>query len=359
MNVNSLEEEREVIEEALSKRLEAHDRSRKAAQKRLKEICEGLETCVSELEDRVSSELCEKSTAESNRLQSALTDLRMDGGTPEAIRRAKAELLVAQSYDMAKRSTKEMDRLGIGVSSLYELKTDKSIAPEIVEMLRPTDVHITKISEDAISLQFICLSPEELNALSECEDCQIKYRCLLTKKGESKGREYDLKEKSDENFTFTPNNLEAGTAYEVRVKVVLGGCESEWSDEKELTEEGAGVDTPRPSTSGQDSKEYEKIEKMLSEHIEAHDESRNTAQDKLHEICEEMRTQISELKRGVNKELEKKFTAEDRHLQTLLSETRSASDSNVQKILQRARIELLVAQSYEVAECNINKEYDE
>ena len=75
MKTNNPEEEREKIERALSERLEAHNKSRKAAQDRLGEVCKELETNVNELENRISSELEEKSTAESNRLQSALDDL--------------------------------------------------------------------------------------------------------------------------------------------------------------------------------------------------------------------------------------------------------------------------------------------
>ena len=65
-------EEREKIERALSKRLEAHDKSRRDAQDKLEETCKGLEASIVKFEERVSSELEEKSAAESNRLQSAL-----------------------------------------------------------------------------------------------------------------------------------------------------------------------------------------------------------------------------------------------------------------------------------------------
>ena len=111
MNVkaSSMEKEREEIERTLSERLEAHDKSRRAAQDRLEGICKGLEENVNELENRLSSELEEKSAAESSRLQSALDDLQMDGGgdTPSAIQRAKAELLVMQFYNVAKSNVNE------------------------------------------------------------------------------------------------------------------------------------------------------------------------------------------------------------------------------------------------------------
>ena len=92
-----------------------------------------------------------------------------------------------------------------------------------------------------------------------------------------------------------------------------------------------------------------KVERMLGERLEAHDESRRAAQDKLHEFCEGLRKQVAEFKSRVNKELEEKFTEEDKRLQALLSGLRTADRSNAPKMLQRANAELLVAQSYEIA----------
>ena len=113
MKASNLEEEREMAERALSERLEAHDKSRRDAQERLKEICKGLEEKIDELENQVSSGLEERSAEESNRLQSALADLQMDddggndGDAPKAVQRAKAELLVMQSYGVAECSVNE------------------------------------------------------------------------------------------------------------------------------------------------------------------------------------------------------------------------------------------------------------
>ena len=80
MKTSNTNECRERIERALSERLETHDKSRSAAQERLKEICEGLEASVNELENKTIRELDEKSAVESNRLQNALADLQMDDG---------------------------------------------------------------------------------------------------------------------------------------------------------------------------------------------------------------------------------------------------------------------------------------
>ena len=227
MKANNINE-CEIIRGVLSERLEAHDKSRKAAQERLEEICKGLEADVDGLEDRIGSELEEKFAAKSNRLQSALDDLQMDDGGDvlKVIQRAKAELLVMQSYDVIKCDTEEYGS-SFDVSSLCELRTERILAPEAMEALRPTGVRAARIGKEAVSLQFTCLVPDAQKVLSKCgiED-KIQYRCLLAKKGKSRGREYDLEEEGDGSFTFAPNGLEAGAEYRVRVKAVLGGRES-------------------------------------------------------------------------------------------------------------------------------------
>ena len=67
---------------------------------------------------------------------------------------------------------------------------------------------------------------------------------------------------------------------------------------------------------------------MLNERIEIHDESRNAAQEKLHEICDELRAQVDKLGEKINSELEEKFIKEDNRLQTILSGLRSDEDED-------------------------------
>ena len=229
----SIREEREKIEKVLGERLEAHDKSRRATQNRLEEICKGLEASIDGIENKVSGDIDEKSTAESNRLQSALDDLQADSGdTLKAAQRAKAELLVMQTYDVVKPNAKE-GRPSLDGSPLYELKTERKVVAEVAETLRPTDVRVSKTGKGTISLQFTCLDPDVLKALSECGiENPIRYKCLLAKKGEKGGREYVL---------------EAGSTYEFRVKPVLVGKDSEWNDETEASEEGAEVSGVEPA----------------------------------------------------------------------------------------------------------------
>ena len=66
----------------------------------------------------------------------------------------------------------------------------------------------------------------------------------------------------------------------------------------------------------------------MNERIEIHDESRNAAQEKLHEICEELRAQVDKLCEKILSELEEKFIKEDNRLQTILSGLRSDEDED-------------------------------
>ena len=98
---------------------------------------------------------------------------------------------------------------------------------------------------------------------------------------------------------------------------------------------------------------------MLYERIEFHGESRRAAQDKLNELYEGLRRQVGELKSRVSGKLEEKFTAENRRLQTLLRGLCSAEDNcdgcGAPKMLQRAKVGLLVAQSYAIVLCDTKK----
>ena len=337
MESRQIEEEREEVSKALSKRLEAHDESRKAAQEKLQEICEGLRAQVEELEEKVGGELEKKFTAEDSRLQSAYEDLQRDGeDISKMIQKTKAELLVMQSYDVIeKKKAGRGNEEAFDLSSLCELKTERRADPEVVELMKPTNLRVSETSKGAISLQFTCLGPDELKILSENGDeNQIKYNCLLTKKGENEGREFFL---------------DPGATYEFRVKAVIPGTkESEWGEETRV-QVLDGQRTEKLEV------ELENIKRILSEHIEIHDETRNAAQEKLHEICDELRAQVEKLGEKINSELEEKFTKEDNRLQENLSGLRSDED-DVSKKIQKAKAELLVEQTYNVIEWNPDDE---
>ena len=171
MEAKQIEEEVENIKRMLSERLERHDDSRKAAQEKLHETCEGLRAQIKGIEGKVGSELEEKFTAEDSRLQSAYEDLQMDGGdTTEAsktIQKAKAGLLVMQSYELVghdlcegepvrkRRKTENgggNENEAFDLSSLCELKIERQLAPEMAELMRPTKVRATKTSKGTLFL---------------------------------------------------------------------------------------------------------------------------------------------------------------------------------------------------------------
>ena len=73
-------------------------------------------------------------------------------------------------------------------------------------------------NKGTVSLQFTCLGPDEMKILSENGDeNKIKYKCLFTKRGENKGREFVL---------------DPGATYEFRVKAVIPGIKERVSGER-------------------------------------------------------------------------------------------------------------------------------
>ena len=119
----------------LSECIEIHDESRRAAQDKLHELCEGLRVQAAELKSRVNKALEEKFPAEDRRLQEALNGLRSKHDSDDVkkvLQKAKAELLVAQTYDVVKSGVNE-DTSGFGFSSLCDLKTERKVAFEILE----------------------------------------------------------------------------------------------------------------------------------------------------------------------------------------------------------------------------------
>ena len=206
------------------------------------------------------------------------------------IQKAKVKLLVMQTYDVHEKR-KEENEEAFDLSSLCELKTERQTVPEMVELMRPTNLRVSKTSNGAISLQFTCLSPDEMKTLSENGDeNHIKYKCLLTKRGENGDREFVLEKIGDDCFKILLMRLDKKSTYGVRVKMILGDKESDWSDEATIPG-GTETETQKPSVSVLNPEklevELENTRRMLSKRIEIHDVSRKVAQEKLQEICED------------------------------------------------------------------------
>ena len=289
MMANTLEEECARIEEMLSERLEAHDKNRMTAQERLEEICRGLEASIDELENRASNEIAEKSTAESERLQSILADLQMggdgddDGDTLKAVKRAKAELLVAQSYEFVNynlegddEQTGKMMRAGgfglhrnfnafedhddfdyspeperkrariarmdgdkdtFDLTSLCEVKTERKIVSEMIGGKKPTELVSSLTKKGDLSLSLTLFSEDEVDILKSA-NTPFGVEVKIWEKGREEGTSKTLTEK------YTPGRDEAvcikaalttSTNYCLKARISCQEVSTQWSDEVELT----------------------------------------------------------------------------------------------------------------------------
>lgn len=245
--------ERDRVAQILSERLVAHDDSRRAAQEKLHEICNELRKQIDVVEDRVNAELEKKFTAEDSRLQDVLNSIRSDAATEDSeilklIQRAKAELLVAQSYDVVecgewvpkKRGRpEEGQKIELDLLSFCELKTERFVMEEMVELRKPTDVRVTGVTGGNVSVKFSHFTSSESKVLSKYNvKDPVNYLCSIH--GKSEAKESDkmcLFKKVGQSFVSAPKTLKPGVTYELRARAELNGKESEWSDVAEFTPE--------------------------------------------------------------------------------------------------------------------------
>ena len=255
-----MEKECEDIARALEERLETHDNSRRAVQDSLHEFCEGLRRQINEMEENVNKKLEEMFTKEDDRLQEALADIRRasssssgkededgnegedDGNENESpikiIERAKAELLVTQSYNFVEHNILH-GKPPIDFTGLCDVEVEKHFDPEGITVKKPTDVRVAGVSGGNVVVGFTCLNPDEIRVISENNfEVPIEYRCLFIKKGGGAVTEEYLLKKAGNLFSFVPKLLELEATYIIRVKMILGGRESEWSDGVEFTTSG-------------------------------------------------------------------------------------------------------------------------
>ena len=258
--INIKEEEREKASKILSERLEAHDESRKAAQEKLHNFCEGLRARIDEFEERVNGELEEKFKAEDNRLQTALNGLSPDGNDEisKAIQKAKAELLVIQSYEVvvrdfgedegddepARKRMKKAEGGGGGESrmldlaSLCELRTERKISLKVLEERKPRSLIPSFKEEGELSLSFAFFDEDEVEVLKEV-DSPFEVEAKVWEKGhEEDTSRTPTKEltlgSGDEPICFR-STFTASTTYCLKMRIVHQGIGSQWSDEAEFT----------------------------------------------------------------------------------------------------------------------------
>ena len=239
------EEERERVSKILSERLEAHDESRRAAQVKLHDFCEGLRARINEFEERVNRELEEKYTVEDNRLQTALNELSPDdddGDVSKAIQKAKAELLVMQSYEVVVGGLDEDNQKSkFSIKSMCELKTErKLLSLKVIDFeerkARSLIPSFTKKGE--LSLSFAFFDEDEAEVLKEF-DLHFEVEVIVWEKGHEEDTSKTFTKEltlgsGDEPICFR-NTFTASTTYCLKMRIAHQEMSTQWSDEVGFT----------------------------------------------------------------------------------------------------------------------------
>ena len=232
------EDEWEVVVKALEERLEEHDESRKAVQAELSEFCDGLRRWVNEVERKINSELSVKFEEEDGRLQCALNSVReLSRGDShgealsKAVRKARAELLVAQSYELKRGAVPDASRV-------CELSTTKELRGEWIDLERVNDFCTAEVESGRVVLRTGGVSDEWRMLTEGGFDHLVKLTASLHRRGCGDVGEYPLTKGSDASgllFAIVPDTLEAGTPYSLKTKSRYKGRESSWRSGIEFT----------------------------------------------------------------------------------------------------------------------------
>ena len=247
------EEEVEAIADSLRERLNEHDENRIRVQEKLDKVCSMLRSQLEAMESNVNENLEGNFKNEDATMQETLSGiLELSGPNEEKddaqraklaqlIRRAKAILLVKQSYELRKpkktkqnvdaEQKKHRENFGNGggagglfgrgghdfygnvreeknnnnngneeeekdpdLSNLYELDVKSEIAAERLCVRKPLDLEIAKVSNGRVYLSFTkSFNAEEESILSDhgLKD-GIAYRAAIRNEGSDEWTEHDL-----------------------------------------------------------------------------------------------------------------------------------------------------------------------
>ena len=232
--------EQNVVTDALAERLEEHNTNRVAIQDKLHDTCNELRKQVDMMEDRINGELQKMFTMEDSRLQAALSELRAaaEDKVSEAVQRAKAKLLVRQTYELVERGFGTSEKLNVG--ALYELRARREVATEWFGENSAPKLSAIDVSGGLVRLRF-AESFDAEQALTECKLGEnIRYRISFQRADDSCGEAIEryLTRESDGSALVAPMALEEETNYTAKVKAELKGKESEWSREIRFTTPG-------------------------------------------------------------------------------------------------------------------------
>ena len=125
-----------------------------------------------EMEDRINKELEEKFTAEDNRFQAALHELKValslrseeNEKLKKAVQNGRAELLVKQSHKLVEHKARsrnhkcfdvdDLEKYGTNFSKMFELTTEKELAPEWFDINEPENLRVIKTNFGQVYLTF-------------------------------------------------------------------------------------------------------------------------------------------------------------------------------------------------------------
>ena len=184
----------------LEEHIGTHDSSRMEVQERLHTLCDGGRKQIDELENRVKKALETKFTEEDSRFQEALNDLLVAVNTAEekggdklleAVKKARAELLVTQTYKLAERVSMFIGDNGSVVESeagdftkKLELNSEKKVNNEMIDLSSPTSVEVTGISGGKVHVKFTRNGEQERVLAENSFEDTVNYTVEIRKKDE-------------------------------------------------------------------------------------------------------------------------------------------------------------------------------
>ena len=188
----------------LEERIGTHDDNRVEVQEKLHKMCDEWRKQIDLLEDSINEDLEAKFREEENCLQEALSNLRIavvtaeekrNSKLSEAVKKARAELLVTQTYKLVERVPKltrnevEEDKNEmVCFTKRLGLDVEKKVDSKMIDLSSPTNVEVTETSGGKVHIRFV-RNVEQERVLSENGfGNTISYIAEMKKKGTEKKR---------------------------------------------------------------------------------------------------------------------------------------------------------------------------
>ena len=225
---------------ALEERLEKHNENRKVVQNELHAICEEWRKQADDLEERINKELQVKFTEEDDRLLKALNALRestlseKEGERSAAARRARAELLVKQSYSFV-HTDNGKDAGPIDFVNSYRLNVKEELAEEWLDFDTLPSVKVERVTAGRVYVKLGAKEDEIEVLTTHGLDGLVTQKASWSLTGSTfKANEYLLRKEGKNYYSFLPDAMRENAAYTVRVKSACSTRESKWSEGAEF-----------------------------------------------------------------------------------------------------------------------------